>query len=124
MRGVRPETLARAARASLGLGHLALEHQLDVLSLNDISTELHAVLGLRPCFSPLKVMDEAGVLFGLEGDLGAATAMLVLNRLTGSPVFLLNSGSGMRKKICWWAAMPVSRIRTWHARRALYQPGL
>jgi L-arabinose isomerase len=87
IRGVHPETLARAARASLGLGRLALDHQLDVLSLNDISTELHAVLGLRPCFSPFKIMNEAGVLFGLEGDLGAATAMLVLNRLTGSPVF-------------------------------------
>lgn len=87
VRGVRPETLARAARASLGLARLALEHRLDVLSINDISTELHAMLGLRPCFSPLQMVGEAGVLFGLEGDLGAATAMLVLNRLTGSPVF-------------------------------------
>jgi hypothetical protein len=87
VRGVRPETLALAARSSLGLARLALDHHLDVLSLNDISTELHTVLGLRPCFYPQQMVNEAGVLFGLEGDLGAATAMLVLNRLTGLPVF-------------------------------------
>ncbi len=86
VRGVRPETLARAARASLGMAQLTLERHLDVLSLNDISAELHAVLGLRPCLYPPQVA-AAGGLWGLEGDLGAATAMLALSRLSGSPVF-------------------------------------
>ena len=90
VRGVKPETLARAARASLGLGHLALQHHLDILSLNDISPELHSRLGLRPCLSPLPFANEGqGVLFGLEGDLGAATAMLVLNSLAGPSLFFV-----------------------------------
>jgi len=83
--GVTPGTLAVAARTSLGLAHLAVERRLDILSLNDIAPELHTVLGLRPClYSPL--FDESRVLVGLEGDLGAAVAMFILNRLTDSPI--------------------------------------
>jgi hypothetical protein len=87
VRGVSSETLSRAARASMGLGRLAEEHGLDVLSLNDISPELHASFGLRPCLSPYRRTGRTAALFGLEGDLGAASAMLALDRLTGSPVF-------------------------------------
>jgi hypothetical protein len=89
VRGVSSETLTRAARASLGLGHLALEHHLNVLSINDTCTELHDILGLRPCFLPPQAMGEAGILLGLEGDLGAASAMLVLKLLTGSQLFFI-----------------------------------
>ncbi|MFQ5812468.1 MAG: hypothetical protein ACE5I2_04665 [Anaerolineae bacterium] len=85
VRGVRDETLAVAARASLGLAHLAADRRLDVISLNDIAPELHDVLGLRPCLYP-PLLDKANVLVGIEGDLGAATAMFILNRLTGSPI--------------------------------------
>jgi len=83
VRGVSEATLAMAARASLGLAHLASEWHLDVLSFNDIAPELHEVLGLRPCLYP-ELFSDAGTLLGLEGDLGAATALFVLNRLTGS----------------------------------------
>lgn len=86
IRDVRPETLEQAARVTLGLAHLTIEHKLDVLSLNDIAPELHTALGLRPCFYPPLLM-ESGALWGLEGDLGAATALLVLYQLTGSPIF-------------------------------------
>lgn len=82
--GVRLETLEKAARVSLGMVTLALEHRLDVLSLNDTAPEIHAVLGLRPCLYP-PMLEKAGLLWGLEGDLGAATAQFILNRLTGSP---------------------------------------
>jgi hypothetical protein len=84
--GVRPETLRQAARASLGLYHLSFNHHLDLLSLNDISDELHTIMGLRPCFYP-PAAAEAGILMGLEGDLGAATAMLVFSQFTDSPLF-------------------------------------
>ncbi|HEX7973575.1 MAG TPA: hypothetical protein VF498_04130 [Anaerolineales bacterium] len=89
VQGVRPETLARAARASLGLARLAQDQRLDLLSFNDISAELHSALGLRPCLFPPQPEGRPGVLFGLEGDLGAATAMLVLDRLADSPLFFV-----------------------------------
>ena len=89
LRGVSLETLARAARASLGLKKLALEHHLDLLSLNDISTELHTGLGLRPCFVTPRLDGEPNLLFGLEADLGAATAMLALSHLAGGPLFFV-----------------------------------
>jgi L-fucose isomerase-like protein len=87
VKGVSPETLERAARATLGLGRLARDRRLDLLSMNDISAELHQALGLRPCFYPPQSADGPETLYGLEGDLGAATAVFVLQRLTGSPVF-------------------------------------
>ncbi|HEY3345283.1 MAG TPA: hypothetical protein VGJ97_10165 [Anaerolineaceae bacterium] len=89
VRGVSPETLARAARASLGLGRLARDHHLDVLSMNDISPELHGVLGLRPCLTPPEQGGQPETLYGLEGDLGAATAMLALSRVSASPIFFV-----------------------------------
>lgn len=85
IQNVTDETLATAARASLGLAHIAADRHLDVISLNDIAPELHTVLGLRPCLYP-PLFEQAKVLVGIEGDLGAATAMFILNRLTGSPI--------------------------------------
>jgi L-fucose isomerase-like protein len=88
IRGVSEQTLERSARASLGLAHLALDFRLDVLSLNDISPELHRVLGLRPCLYP-PLLEQSNVLVGLEGDLGAATALFALQRLTASPILFV-----------------------------------
>ena len=85
VKGVTPDTLSLAARASMGLAQLAVSRRLDLISLNDIAPELHDVLGLRPCLYP-KALDERRILVALEGDLGAATAVFILNRLTGSPI--------------------------------------
>ena len=86
--GVPEETLALAVRCSLGLAHLAVDHQIDLLSFNDISDELHETLGLRPCLY-LPLIDESGIQIALEGDLGSATAMFVLKILSGSPIFFV-----------------------------------
>ena len=86
LHGVTRETLAQAARVSLALAYLAAENGLDVLSYNDIAPETHQVFGMRPCLYP-PLYDQAGVLVTLEGDLGAASAALIMNRLTGSPIF-------------------------------------
>lgn len=85
IRQVSDGTLGLAARVSLALAHLAADRGLHLLSLNDIAPELHDLIGLRPCLYP-PLLREANLLIGLEGDLGAATAMFILNRLTGSPV--------------------------------------
>jgi L-fucose isomerase-like protein len=88
IRGVSEETLFQAGRVSLGLAHLAAEYKLDVLSFNDIASETHEVFGLRPCLYP-PLFDQAGIHVGLEGDLGAATALFILQCLTSSPSFFI-----------------------------------
>ncbi len=85
VRGVTTATLRHAARMSLGMAHLAVDRRLDALVLNDISAELHAVLGLRPCLYP-DLYERARAVVGLEGDVGAGTAMFVMDRLTDSPL--------------------------------------
>jgi len=88
IRGVDPEDLELAARASLGLAHLAVDRHLDVLSLNDIDPELHETLGLRPCLYP-PFLGQHDTALSLEGDLGAATALFLLRHLAGSPAFFV-----------------------------------
>ena len=84
---VSRETLAWAARCSLGLARLAQSRALDLLSLNDTSDELHATLGLRPCLYA-EFLRQSGIRIGLEGDLGAATALLAQSAFTdGSLMF-------------------------------------
>jgi L-fucose isomerase-like protein len=83
--GVNDDTLAHAARCSLGLAQLAVHSHVDLLSLHDTSTELHALLGLRPCLHP-RLLDETGILTGLEGDLGAAVAMLAQDTFSDEPL--------------------------------------
>ncbi len=83
IRGVSQDALAMGGRISLGLARLAADRCLDVLSFNDIAAETHTALGLRPTLYP-PLFDEAGVLVGLEGDLGAATALFILHHLSGS----------------------------------------
>jgi hypothetical protein len=87
-RGVSPEDLALAARASLGLAHLAVDNSLDLLCLEDIAPELHIALGLRPCLYP-PLLGERGCLLSLEGDLGAATAQFILRRLSAEPTMFV-----------------------------------
>jgi L-fucose isomerase-like protein len=86
--GVSSEDLALAARASLGLAHLALDNGLDLLCMEDIAPELHAALGLRPCLYP-PLLSERGCDLSLEGDLGAATAQFILHRLSGGPTLFV-----------------------------------
>ncbi len=88
LRGTSSEDLALAARASLGLAHLALDNDLDLLCLEDIAPDLHAALGLRPCLYP-PLLSERGCALSLEGDLGAATAQFILRHLSGRPTLFV-----------------------------------
>ena len=85
---VDPATLAQAARCSLALCRLARTHQLDLISINDVDPGLHEAFGLRPCLYSA-ALKETGVLVGLEGDLGAAIAMLAQQIFTGGPLFFV-----------------------------------
>jgi L-fucose isomerase-like protein len=87
IKGVSAETLETCTRVSIGLFDLAAEKDLDVLSINDTSDELHRLLGLRPCLNGWRHQKNKQPIIGLEGDLGAATAQYILNQLTGEPNF-------------------------------------
>ena len=88
VKGVKPSTLELSARVSLGMANLTTEKNLDVLSLDDISQELHTVLGIAALFVSTPPAD-IGRLWSLEGDLGAATALFILDRLTASACFFV-----------------------------------
>lgn len=81
---VSDAALLKAGRASLGLADLVDNYSLDALALQDLDEKLHRTIGLRPCLAVPSLFDKAVV--SMEGDTGAALAMLVLKRLTGKPV--------------------------------------
>lgn len=82
--GVSDAALFKAARASLGLAEVVREFRLDALALQDLDEEIHRVMGLRPCLSVPELFEKSVV--SMEGDVGAALALLILKRLTGKPV--------------------------------------
>jgi len=86
--GVSEDTLNLAARCALALSQLASTYRLDVLAVNDAAPELQRTFHMRPGLYP-DLLEPSNVLFQSEGDLGAATANFVLQRLTGSPTMLL-----------------------------------
>lgn len=86
--GVNDYTLAWAARCALGMATLAAGSQLDLISLHDTSAELHSMIGLRPCLYP-GILNETGIVMGLEGDLGAAVALLAQRIFSGGPLFFV-----------------------------------
>jgi L-arabinose isomerase len=86
---IKPEitdgNLVKAARAALGFEKIAFDNKLDGIALSDLIPELHEVMGLRPCLYTEKLA-ESDIVVGNEGDLGGTTAMLMMRKLTGSPV--------------------------------------
>jgi len=81
---VSDAALFKAGRVSLGLADVVNQYRLDGLALQDLDEELHQTLGLRPCLAVPALLEKTVV--SMEGDVGAALAMLVLKRLTGKPV--------------------------------------
>jgi L-arabinose isomerase len=75
--------LAKSARVSLGLAKVVEKYRLDALALEDISEELHRVIGLRPCLYVPALFERAVV--SMEAEVGGAVALLMLKKLTGKP---------------------------------------
>jgi len=84
-RRITDDNLLRSARASLGMEKLIFDRELDALALSDLNEELLEVMGLRPVLYPERLA-WSNKFVGIEGDLGCTTAMVILGRLTGSPV--------------------------------------
>jgi L-arabinose isomerase len=72
--------LARGARVSLGLAALAHTYDLDAVAIEDVSEELHRVVGLRPCLYVPALFERAVV--SMEAEVGGAVALLMLKMLT------------------------------------------
>ncbi|MBI2915001.1 MAG: hypothetical protein HYY08_03635 [Firmicutes bacterium] len=84
VREVGTESLARAARVSLGMARLIEDDDLAALCINDLNHELHQVLGCRPCLYHPRLGERRRVIT-MEADVAAALAMLILNRLGPQP---------------------------------------
>lgn len=80
---VSDKALFKGARASLGLAEVVKKFGLDALALEDLNEELHEVMGLRPCLYVPSLFDRAVV--SMEGEIGAAVALLILKKLTCKP---------------------------------------
>lgn len=82
---ITQENLFKSAKAALGFEKIIFDNKLDGIALSDLIPELHEVMGLRPCLYTEKLAKSETVV-GNEGDLGGTTAMMILRKLTGSPV--------------------------------------
>jgi len=83
---VDEKALLKGVRASLGLAKVVEENNLKALALQDLSEELLQIFGLRPCLYVPSFFEKAVV--SMEGDVGAAVALLILKELTGkSPMY-------------------------------------
>jgi L-arabinose isomerase len=72
--------LAKSARVSLGLADLVEKYNLDAVAIEDVSEELHRVLGLRPCLYVPALFARAVV--SMEAEVGGAVALLMLKKLS------------------------------------------
>jgi L-arabinose isomerase len=81
--GVTQAGLAKAARVSLGLAKLVEQYRLDAVALEDVSEELHRVMGLRPCLYVPALFARAVV--SMEAEVGGAVAFLMLRKLAKKP---------------------------------------
>ena len=83
---VEATILEEGIRYALAMQRIMSEERLDALAMNDVIPEMHASFGLRPCLGN-PALSGGGAVVSMEGDVGAAVAMLVLQRFTGESPF-------------------------------------
>ena len=83
--GVDEKKFFESAKASIGIANLAIDLELDAVVLNDIDTQLHKKIGLRPGFYHPSFNDNLSVLVP-EGDVGTASLMLAIKVMTKEQV--------------------------------------
>jgi len=82
--GVEDDALAYAARATLAVEKLVLDEDLDVVSMEDLNDEMHALLKTRPCLWTER-LTERGTVVVMERDTISAVGMFVSSFLGGFP---------------------------------------
>ncbi len=83
---VDEQNLQEGIRYALALERMAREEHLSGLAMDDVIPEMHASFGLRPCLSS-RGISSSGMVISMEGDVGAAVAMLALRLFTGDSPF-------------------------------------
>lgn len=94
VQGVSETTLEQAAQLAVGLGTVAQDYRFDTVVVNDTLPELVNTFQMRPGLYPVEPPPSNGAdpvkpLFLPAGDLAAATAAYILNRLTGSEIMFM-----------------------------------
>lgn len=80
------EDLLAGVRLALAMEEIVHREGLQVLAMNDVSEEMHASLGMRPClWNP--ALSAAGCVVSMEAEVAAGIAMYILLLLTGSSPF-------------------------------------
>jgi len=83
---VDERNLEEGIRYAIAMERVMREERLSALAMNDVIPEMHSCFGLRPCLSN-PALSSAGEVVSMEGDVGAAVAMLALRLFTGEPPF-------------------------------------
>lgn len=87
-REVNDDQILRGARATLGLSQATQEWRVDGIALDDLHTDLHTVLGTRPCLTPQGFF-ENGAVYGAEGDLLQTIACFAFGALIQQPTMFV-----------------------------------
>jgi L-arabinose isomerase len=83
---VDERNLVEGIRYALAMEELIRGESLQVLAMNDVSEEMHACLGLRPCLSNPAIA-ALGAVVSMEADVAAGLAMYILRLSTGCSPF-------------------------------------
>jgi L-arabinose isomerase len=84
--GVDARNLTEGIKYALALEEVMAEEHLEVLAMNDVSEEMHASFGLRPCLSNPR-LSASGAVVSMEADVAAAVCMYILRRYSGQSPF-------------------------------------
>lgn len=84
--GVDERNLAEGIKYALAMERIMGEEGLQVLAMNDVSEEMHASFGLRPCLTNPR-LSASGAVVSMEADIAAGLCMHVLRRYSGQSPF-------------------------------------
>lgn len=83
---VDARNLKEGIRYTLAMEEIILKENLNILAINDVCSEMHKSLGLRPCLSN-PVLSNSGVVVAMEADVAAGIAMYILRLFIGESPF-------------------------------------
>lgn len=83
--GVSDSTLDIASRAALTFANFAEKNNIDAISYNENSADLHRIMKLNPALYCEGIYSDNKVV-GMEGDLLTITASMILKHLSNGPI--------------------------------------
>jgi len=83
---VDQRNLEQGIRYALAMGDIVRRDSLQVLAMNDVSEEMHASLGMRPCLWNPEILN-MGCVVSMEAEVAAGLAMYILFLISGRSPF-------------------------------------